>query len=322
MVMPAPSSQLASLRPDIKEAMMLFNLMLNIERMIGLKVFPVLEVDKQGGSFPLIKVESLLKLVETARASGGGYHLAETDFTDGAYATKENGITIPVDRRNANIYSEFQSQVSTANFARSLVMTNMERRIAAKVFDSVKFAPTDAATAWSDLENADPIGDVEAGVQRLYDKGIMANALVMSWRRFRNLRNTFQIIDRITASGAGTAAKASDITVQMLAEVFDLQYILVGGAQYNAANEGQPVNLQPIWSDNYCAVTRVAQAGATLEDACIGRTFHWGGDGSSIDGTIETYFDEDIRGDKVRYRMETQEQVLYDQACELIDINP
>lgn len=322
MVSPAPSGQLASLRPDIKEAMKLFSLELNAKRMIGLRVFPVMEVDKQGGSFPKVKVESLLKLVDTARASGGGYHLAETDFEDDTYATKENGITIPVDRRNKAIYSEFQSAVSTAAFARNIVMTNHEMRVASAVFDTATFTPTNASHAWSALSSAEPILDVEGGVQRLYDKGIVANALIMSWKTFRNLRNIDQVIDRITSSGAGNAAKPSDITAAMLAQVFDLEYILVGGAQYNAAKEGQPASLQSIWSDNYCAVTRVAEPGSTFEDASIGRTFHWGGDGSSIDGTIETYYDDDIRGDKVRYRMETQEKVLYDQACELIDIDP
>jgi len=53
-------------------------------------------------------------------------------------------------------------------------------------------------------------------------------------------------------------------------------------------------------------------------DACCGRTFHWGGDGSSIDGTFETYYDENIRGEKVRMRMETQEKLVYQEAVELL----
>ena len=41
MVTPSPSTQLASLRPDIKMAMQEFNLQMNIYRLIGLKVVPV-----------------------------------------------------------------------------------------------------------------------------------------------------------------------------------------------------------------------------------------------------------------------------------------
>lgn len=318
MVMPAPSSQPASLRPDIKEAMMLFNVMLNLQRMIGLQVFPVQEVEKQAGSFPKIKVESLLKLIDTSRASGGGYKLTEMDFTDDVFATKENGITVPVDRRNAAIYNEFQSALSTANYARNIVMTNHEMRVAAAVFNPVTYTPTPVTNEWDDATNAQPITDIEAAVQRLYDKGIMANALVINWKVFRNLRNCEQVIERISANGAGDRVKADDITLNMLAQVFALPKILVGGAQYNSAKEGQPAALAPIWSGEYAAVARVGEPGSTFEDPCVGRTFHWDGDGSSIDGTIETYYDNDIRGDKVRYRMETQEKTLYTQAVELL----
>lgn len=319
MVTPSPSTQLASLRPDIKMAMQEFNLQMNISRMIGLKVFPVLEVEEQGGSFPKLKLEAMLKVVDTARASGGAYKFAEYDFTDDTYATKENGITVPIDRRNKNIYSKFGADLAAGNFARNIVMTNHEMRVAAKVFDPVTFTPTSVTNEWSDFENATPITDVENAVQRSYAKGVLANALIVSWKVFRNLRHVAQVIDRITADGAGQSAKPDDITAQMLATVFSLDYVLVGAAQYNAAKEGQSASLQPIWSNEYAAVARVAPPGGSFEDPCIGRTFHWGGDGSSISGTIETWYDEEIRGDRLRYRMETQEKLMYVQACELLD---
>lgn len=320
MVMPAPSTLLASLRPDIKEAMQQFNLMMNLKRMIALQVFPVIETQEQGGSFPLIKVESLLKLVDTARASGGGYKLTEFDFTDDTFATKENGVTIPIDRRNKAIFHNFQMELATAAFARNIVMTNLERRIAALLFNTGTFTPTSATVAWATLATCVPITDVEAAIQRLYAKGIEANALIISWQTFRNLRNCEQIIERINSQGAGTPSKPEDITVQMLANIFSLPKVIVGGAQYNSAAEGQTASLSGIWSNSYAMVTRVAEPGATFEDPSIGRTFHWAGDGSSIDGTIETYYVEDNRGDRLRYRMETQEKVLYTAAGELIAI--
>jgi len=156
MVTPSPSSQLASLRPDIKDAMVEFNMALNRARMIALTVFPVLEVQKQAGSYPKIKIEALLKLVETGRASGGGYQFAEFDFTDDNFSTKENGVTVPLDRRLQNVYSEFQMEVYTAGFARNIVMTNLERRVAALLHDTGTFTPTAVGDEWSDFVNARP----------------------------------------------------------------------------------------------------------------------------------------------------------------------
>jgi len=73
------------------------------------------------------------------------------------------------------------------------------------------------------------IDDVEAAVHRLYAKGVIANALVVNWTQFRNLRQCEQIIERIQANGAGSPAKPSDITEQQLAEVFSLDKVIVGG---------------------------------------------------------------------------------------------
>jgi hypothetical protein len=55
-----------------------------------------------------------------------------------------------------------------------------------------------------------------------------------------------------------------------------------------------------------------------MRDACIGRTFHWSQDGSSIGGTVESYRDERVRGDVIRVRHDVDEIVLYPQAGHLL----
>lgn len=320
MVAPAPSSVLASLRPDIKDAMLGFDVEMNQSKMIARRVFPVIETELQAGSFPKVTIEALMKNVDTARSSGGAYNFTEFDFKDDTFATKENGVTVPTDDRNSAIYSLFGLELVAAKLARSVVMINQERRVAALLNDTGTYTGNHSIVAWTSGSTAKPINDVERRVQSLYDAGVVANALIISWKTFRNLRNVQQIIDRITSSGAGNPAKPDDVTVQMLAQVFDLPNIIVGGAQYNSANDGQTASLSSIWSNNLAVVTRVASDGDSIEVPCCGRTFHWGGDGSTPDGTFETYYCEEIRGTKVRCRLETQEKVMYPTAIQLIDI--
>lgn len=317
MPSPSPSSLIANLRPDITGMFNEFDLEMNTQRMIALQVLPVLETGLQAGVFGKIEVESLLRAVDTRRGSNGAYNTSEFKFTTDSYATVENGIAIPVDKRNQKIYANyFDAEMVAARLARHSVQMNMEQRVAALIFNSGTFTPTAVADEWDDTAACDPLTDVEAAVKRLYAKGIMANALIVNWKVFRNLRNSEQIIARITASGAGQPAKANDITLQMLATVFDLEKVIVGGAQYNSAIEGQEASIQPIWSDEYAAVARITSGG--IEDPGIGRTFHWGEDGSTIGGTMESYYDEDVRADKIRCRMETQEKVIYTEALELL----
>jgi hypothetical protein len=159
---------------------------------------------------------------------------------------------------------------------------------------------------------------VEAAVQKIYDNsGLWANALVINRKVFRNLRNCAQVIDRIESAGAGSATKATDITVQMLAAAFDLDHIIVAGTSKNGAKEGQAASPEQIWSGEYAMVCRVSTS-ADMRDACIGRTFHWSQDGSSIGGTVESYRDETVRGNVIRVRHDVDELVLYPQAGHLL----
>lgn len=319
MATPSPSTAVANLRPDISGMLMEYDLEANQQRMIGLQVFPVFEVGLQAGPFGKITVESLLRAVSTERGSGTAYQTTEFEFTTDSYATSENGLVVPVDRRNAQIYANyFSAEVVAAKLARHGVMVNQERRIAAKVFNSGTFSPTAVTNEWDDATNATPITDVEAAVQRLYAKGVLANAIVINWSVFRNLRNCAQIIDRISSNGAGQATKPTDITVSQLAQTFDLRHVIVAGAQYNSAAQGQTASISAAWSGEYAMVCRIAEAGESIEMPCLGRTFHWGEDGSQIGGTFESYYDEDIRGDKVRCRMETDEKLMYSDAGELL----
>jgi hypothetical protein len=314
---PSPLAAVSNLRPDITGMFEEFSLEMNAQKLIALEVFPVFEVGLQAGPFGKITLESLMKAVDTTRTSGGAYNESDFEFTTDSYATKEHGIAVPVDQRNAKIYANyFDAEMVAARLARHKVMLNLESRVAALVYDTGVFTPTAITNEWDDHTNATPLDDVEAAVLRLYAKGIVANALVLNWKQFRNLRHCDQVINRITASGAGSPAKPTDITKQMLATVFDLEKIIVGGSQYNSAIEGQTASLSPVWSDEYAMVTRVASGG--IEDPGLGRTFHWGEDGSQIGGLMESYYWEEVRGDKVRCRMETHEKVIYSEAGELL----
>lgn len=321
MVSPTTSTQVTC-RSDIAEMMTAFDLEANMQRMIALQVMPQYDVDLAFGPFDKIEIASLLRQVNTARASGGNYSQTDFKFTQDSFSTKEHGLELPLDDRNAALYSnsDFGQLLDKAVLIRNQVLSNLEARVAANVFNTSTFTPTSVTNEWDDLANATPLTDVEAAVQRGYGKGFIYDTLIVGWKVFRNLRNCDQIIDRINSGGAGQASKPEDITPAMLARVFDLKRVLIGGAQYNAADEGQSPNLQPIWSGEYAMVTRCASGPEErLTNPCIGRTFHFTGDGSEIGGRYETYRDESRRANILRLRMETQEKTLYTTCGDLLD---
>jgi len=320
--MPHPETSLATLRPDLA-SFFEFELEAEAAGYIAAEVFPVVDVVSQSGTYGIIPLEQLLQDRDTLRSPGSGYARGSFTFQTATYACVEHGAEEPVDDREARMYAEYfdAEMISTAR-AFGAVLRNAELRVANAVFNTTTWTGAALTTAptneWDDATNAVPLTDVEAATQLIYDgSGLWPNALIINRKVFRNLRNCDQIIARITASGAGDPAKASDVTTAMLAQAFDLDHIIVAGGSRNSAIEGQAATPVQIWSDEYAMVCKIATSG-DMKEPCIGRTFHWSDDGSSLGGTVETYRDENIRGDVVRVRHDVDEIVLYPQAGHLL----
>lgn len=320
--MPSPTTSLATQRPDLA-TFLEFDIESEKAGYIATQVLPVMNVASQGGNFGKIPIEQLLQQRETRRSSGSGYARGSFTFDKATYATEEHGAEEPIDDREAKLYAEYfdAEQIATQR-AFSSVLRNAEQRVADAVFNTSTWTGASLTTAitneWDDAVNAVPITDVEAAVKKIYEgSGLWANALIINRQVFRNLRNCDQVIERIQSGGAGSATKATDITVQMLQAVFDLEYIIVAGVSRNSAKEGQAATPVQIWSGEYAMVAKIA-TGADMREPCIGRTFHWAADGSSIGGTVESYREEQVRGNVIRVRHETDEVILYKEAGHLL----
>lgn len=321
--MPAPSSSLATLRPDLAGSLQEFDLAMDRAGFIAPRVLPVFETQVASGVFGRIPIEQLLQNRDTLRAPRSGYSRGNWQFTTDSYATKEYGAEEPVDDNEARMYaSYFDVEAISAQRAFDAVLRDAERRVSALIFNATTWTgpslTTGVTNEWDDYANATPIDDVEAAVRKVYaNSGLWANALIINRLVFRNLRNCAKVIDRIVSSGAGSPAKPSDVTTQMLAQVFDLPYIIVAGGTENSANEGQAFSGSPVWSNEYAMVARVA-TGNDIAEPCLGRTFHWGADGSVIGGTVESYRDEQVRGNVIRVRHQVHEKVLYTECGHLL----
>lgn len=318
--MPNPSAALTTLRPDIAGMFTEFDLEMNQRGFISNRVFPVLEVAAQAGKYGKIPVEQLLQQRDTARAPGSGYSRGTFKFTSASYATDENGTEEVVDDRESRMYANyFDAEVIAAARAFNMVLQNQEQRVAAAVFNATTFTSNTTAVTneWDDVANADPAADIEAAVRAIYAaSGLWPDSLIINRTVFRNLRNCEAIIDRVKYQGF-MDVRAGNISVQQLAAVFDIPNIIVAGSSKNTANEAQAAVFAQNWSNEYAMVAKLCRTNDIREPG-LGRTFHWGEDGSTIGGTFESYRDETVRGDVVRVRHDTDEQILFVEAGHLL----
>ena len=316
--MPHPSTALS--RPDLGGSLMEFDNEANRAGFIGLRVFPVFESARQNAEFGKFKIESLLQERDTTRAAGAGYARQQNQFTTDNFATREHGAEEPVDDRESKIYATyFDAEMVAARRARDVVLRNLEKRVKAKVQDTATWTgaalTTAVGTPWTMIATSTPITDVRGAVIKVYqNSGMLANRVVLSWEIYQKLLDNTQILDRIKSWGGDDPLQ---VNKQTLARAFDVEEVVVGGGVFNSANEGQAASLSGIWANSSVMVCRVA-TGNDLKEPCIGRTIHWGEDGSSIGAAMESYRDESIRGDVVRARMDTDEKRLFTQAGHLL----
>lgn len=319
--MSGPSPSAAIQRPQLDATFMEWSL--EAERMgyIGYRALPVFESARQSGTFGKIPIEQLVKRsTDIKRASGGGYSRQEYTFTSDNFVCEEYGAEELIDDRNAAIYRNFfDAEVIARNRAMARVMREIELEIKDAIFNTTTWTgaslTTGVSTEWDTYASAKPIDDVLGAKQLVRsNSGLEANAVIGSIKVFENALNCDQIKDQVKYWG-GDDPKA--LSLQALAALFKVDYVIAGGVYYDTANQGQTTSLSDVWDDEYVMVCRIATS-QDMAEPCIGRVIHWGGDGSSAAMTVESYRDESKRSDVIRARTDIDVKMLYTEAGHLL----
>lgn len=321
-----PTSSLVTLRPDLR-SLEQFDLEMDRLGFVTLKVLPVFEAPEQHGPFGRIKLEQLLRVPDTRRAPKGNYARDDWEFDTISYTTVEHGFEERVDDNEAAMYANyFDYELVCANRATDAVLRSQEVRGCSILQNTTTFTSqtTDATAAggyaWSNYAAATPIENVETAVRAVWTRtGIWPDTLVLEKHTFRDLRLCREVIDAVRSSGAGELSVVQNITVDMLRRVFDLNKIYVAGSATNANQPSQTRSINSIWSQTYALVCKTPDTN-DIKEPCLGRTFHWAGDGSNIGGTFETYREESVRGDIVRCRHQTDEKLIYTEMGQLLKV--
>ncbi len=311
------TAALVTLRPDLAPALMEFDLEANQRQFVATRIAPVVEVDSAFGNWARIPLKELLKTQNTNRNANGSYGRANRNFKPETFATVEHGFEERVDDRNAVTFgSYFDAELIAAAFCRHVVLQGLEQRTITALIAGV-YAATAAGTAWTTPASATPIDNVRTAALAIFARtGVWPNQLTLSKTTFEYLKDNAQIIDRLKYAGFQNPNR-DNINEQAVAQALGLQEVLVAGAVYNSANEGQAASLATIWPAATALLAVSARTSNPMEP-CFARIFHWGGDGSSIGTAFESYRDETVRGDIVRARMQTDEKIMFTEAAQSI----
>jgi len=208
----------------------------NQDHYIASQVFPIVPVDKQSDKYYTYTKNDWFRDEAAPRAdatesAGSGYNLGTDNYNCDVFAFhKDIGNQT---RQNAD--APLNLDRDATEFVTQRLLLRQERQWAADYFTtSVWGTDSTPSNLWSDYTSSDPIGDIEAGKRAiLASTGFMANTLTLGYDVFIKLKNHPDLVDRIKYTSAQT------LTAQMLANLFEVERVLVAKAIYASNNEGE-----------------------------------------------------------------------------------
>lgn len=245
------------------------------------KIFPNVPVDKQADIYYTYPKNAWFRDEAQQRAPGtesvgSGYGLATDDYSCKVWAfhkdvddqVRANADSVLNLDRDAN---EFVMQRLMIRRERQFVDTYFKAGVWGKDYAGVAAAPgADQFIQWSDYTNSDPITDVKNA--RLYIKSITGyrpNVLLLGEEVFESLKQHPDIIDRYKYTQAGV------VTVDLIARLFEVDRIVIGGAIYASNVEGATDAFSFVYGKK--AMLCYSAPRPSLLQPSAGYTFSWKG---------------------------------------------
>jgi len=210
------------------------------------KILPVIPSKKTTGKY-YIYDKSKFRKVKSLRGMGSasnevGYGLSLSD----AYVCKDHALKelVPVEL-NDQAEAPLNPQMDAVENVTERLLIEKEIDLATYMQNTGNLTNNTTLAGvnqWSDHANSDPIGDIETGIESIRSnifKG--ANTLVLGQEVWNKLKHHPDLIDRIKYGGF------AKMSTSALADLLDLDNVIIASAGYESAVEGQTSSIGYIW---------------------------------------------------------------------------
>ncbi len=251
-----------------------------------------------------------------AIAARGGYPL-----TSDTYACKEYAFGHPVPIELVNNADQVLRPFETGvRYAMRKVLLAKEVIVSTACMTSGNWTSSnDVDAGWAAGSNSTLIADIlnyKETIRKLI--GIYPNKLLLEAKTFNTIKQDPTVIDRIKYTG--TQGRPADVTTQTLAQLFELDEVILAGGIYSDAEEvvaGTDFNAVDLWEVNAtkgAALLYYAPSSPAIDEPAAAYCFNWKGDA----GQEDTVAESDVYR-SVRYWWENDRKSWIVEASEYFD---
>lgn len=258
------------------------------------KVFPILPVQHQASTYYTYPRNSFNQPLMQQRSVGSEVKYADYAINTATYQTTVWALGRKIDEQiRANADPAINLELEATQFLTNQLLINKERNWAAAFFTSgvwttqytfVSSGPTGNEFIYWDNSSSTPITDIRTAARqlRLVTGNVIGDnknlKLVLGRTVYDALLDNAQVVSRIQYS-VKQQGQAALVTKDVLAQLFEVDEVLVMDATYNSAVEGATENETFIGGDN--ALLAYVPSAPGLRTPAAGLNFTWSNYGPS-----------------------------------------
>lgn len=236
------------------------------------QVAPRVRVDKQEFKYSRYSDDKFFNIPDTLVGRRSQPNEITLDATEQVSATRDYALDNPVPMADVDNSDErFDPVGDGAALLAECVALDREARCANKVFNSASYVASLRATLAGASQWSDPSSTPISVISQALDQPLMRpNKLVFGQAAWTVFRAHPEIVEAVL----GTAAKKGMVTRQAVAELFEVDEVIVGSARSNSAKPGQAPSLVRLWGKHMAAI--YTSPVMTRDTPDFIKTFQWG----------------------------------------------
>lgn len=272
---------------------------------IAARLAPEVPVRKQSDHYYIYDPErEAMRRTDDQRAPGTEANEVDFALSTDRYYCDDHALESAIpDEERANADPPLQPDIDRVEFLTNKILLNQEIALS-QIIRTPGAVPGETLSGtdqWSDYDDSDPLGDIEAARGAIQQAAqVMPNTLVLPYDVYVKLRFHPAIADKVQFSGVRVVGP------DVLAQVFDVERVLVARAFQNTAAPGQAPSLEYVWGKD-ALLCHVPQRPG-LKQVGLAYTFLWTQASGAVQGRlVEAWREHRRKADMVRV------QKYYDQ---------